>query len=88
MGKVALKHVLKNFLNHFETLESRRKLNNEDDLYHKEFQSLKELTESLKKNPDYSCSKGLEDVNIRKNRYKDILPCKSSDDEMSLEFLN
>ena len=74
-GKIALKHVLKNFLNHFATLESRRKLNNEDDLYHKEFQSLKELTESLKKDTDYLCSKGLEDVNIRKNRYKDILPC-------------
>lgn len=76
MGKVVLKTVLKNFLNHFETLESRRKSNSDDDLYHKEFQSLKELTESLKKNPDYSCSKGLEDVNIRKNRYKDILPCE------------
>lgn len=76
MGKVALKHVLKNFLNHFETLESRTKSNSDDDLYHKEFQSLKELTETLKKDPYYACSKGLEDVNIRKNRYKDILPCK------------
>lgn len=76
MGKIALKHVLRNFLDHFATLESRHKLNNEDDLYHKEFQSLKELTEKLKKDPNYSCSKGLEDVNLRKNRYKDILPCK------------
>ena len=76
MGKVALKHVLKNFLDHFANLESIHKLNNnETDLYHKEFQSLKELTESLKKDPNYSCSKGLEDVNLRKNRYKDILPC-------------
>jgi protein tyrosine phosphatase len=77
MGKVALRHVLKNFLNHFETLESRRRFNQDDDLYQQEFQSLKELTETLKRDEDFLCGQGLEDVNRKKNRYKDILPCKS-----------
>lgn len=35
-----------------------------------------ELTESLKCDRKFSCSEGLKDVNRRKNRYKDILPCE------------
>ena len=70
-----LKTILRNFLNHFETLEERRKCpNDDDDLYAVEFQSLKELTESLKRDNFYACKHGLKDVNRRKNRYKDILP--------------
>ncbi|KAH7947867.1 hypothetical protein HPB52_016417 [Rhipicephalus sanguineus] len=49
-----LKVVLKNFLNHFETLEARKKLG--DDLFEAEFQSLKELTERLKHDPEYACT--------------------------------
>ncbi|XP_076340121.1 uncharacterized protein LOC143240839 [Tachypleus tridentatus] len=67
-----LKTVLKNFLNHLETLEARRKLG--DDLYEVEFQNLKELTERLKHDSNYACTQGEMDVNKRKNRYKDILP--------------
>ncbi|XP_022246587.1 uncharacterized protein LOC106463400 isoform X1 [Limulus polyphemus] len=67
-----LKTVLKNFLNHLETLEARRKLG--DDLYEVEFQNLKELTERLKHDHNYACTQGEMDVNRRKNRYKDILP--------------
>jgi protein tyrosine phosphatse n18, putative len=75
---MSLKVILKNFLNHFENLESRRKsaANGEEDLYTKEFISLKELTESLKVDHFYSYNHGLKDVNRRKNRYKDILPCR------------
>ena len=74
---MSLKTILRNFLNHFGTLENQRKCpNGEQDLYAQEFQSLKELTESLKHDSYYSCSHGLMDVNRRKNRYKDILPCK------------
>lgn len=40
------------------------------------FQKLKALTEQLKREEDYASSEGLKDVNRRKNRYKDILPCK------------
>jgi len=46
--------------------------------YLREFQSLKELTESLRHDPEYACSEGLKDVNRRKNRYKDILPYDNS----------
>ncbi|XP_037578323.1 uncharacterized protein LOC119461177 isoform X2 [Dermacentor silvarum] len=67
-----LKVVLKNFLNHFETLEARKKLG--DDLFEAEFQSLKELTERLKQDPEYACNEGQKEVNRKKNRYKDILP--------------
>lgn len=67
-----LKVVLKNFLNHFETLEARKKLG--DDLFEAEFQSLKELTERLKLDPEYACAEGQKEVNRKKNRYKDILP--------------
>ncbi|CAG2109994.1 unnamed protein product, partial [Medioppia subpectinata] len=76
---VALKSVLRNFLNHFETLETRHRLNDEtsdesNDLYRKEFQTLKELTETLKTDPNCGSVEGECDVNRRKNRYKDILP--------------
>lgn len=67
-----LKVVLKNFLNHFETLEARKRLG--DDLFEAEFQSLKELTEGLKSDPQYASTEGQKEVNRRKNRYKDILP--------------
>ena len=42
------------------------------------FQALKSLSDSLKTQPEYSCSEGEQEVNRKKNRYKDILPCKSS----------
>ena len=71
--RVPLRTVLQNFLNHVETLEKRR--NGGDDQYDKEFQELKLLGESLKGMPMYSCSQGEKEVNRRKNRYKDILPC-------------
>ncbi|KAI1301583.1 Tyrosine-protein phosphatase non-receptor type 12 [Halotydeus destructor] len=73
MGKASLKHVLRKFLADFEDLEKRKK-NSEEDVFHREFHSLKELTENSKTDPNYSCSEGLKDVNRRKNRYKDILP--------------
>lgn len=76
MGKCnTLRTILTNFLNHYEALENRRK-SGCDDLYHKEFLSLKELTEHLKKDPAYATSEGEKPVNRPKNRYKDILPCK------------
>lgn len=78
----SLKQILRQFLTHFQEMESSRLEDSEatesgtsgTDLYLKEFLSLKELTEKLKKDPEYSCSEGLKDVNRRKNRYKDILP--------------
>ena len=77
---IRLKSVLRNFLNHFETLESRHKLSiesNDDsiDLYRQEFHTLKDLTEQLKSDPNCASDEGENDVNRRKNRYKDILPC-------------
>ena len=39
-------------------------------------QELKDITESLKSKPGFECSEGEKDVNRRKNRYKDILPCE------------
>lgn len=75
MGKSSLKHVLRNFLAHFESLEYERKTC-DDHTYHREFHSLKELTEALKTDEYCTCDEGFKDVNRRKNRYKDILPCK------------
>ena len=72
--RVPLKTVLQNFLNHVENLEARKKEG--DDAYEKEFQSLKLFSDQLKCQPDYSCAEGEKDVNRKKNRYKDILPCK------------
>ena len=40
-------------------------------------QELKELTSRLKRDPKYSTSQGEREINRPKNRYKDILPCKS-----------
>jgi len=79
VGSVRLKSLLRNFLDHFETLESRHKLchsgDDSVDLYLREFQALKELTESLKTDPNCGSNEGENDVNKKKNRYKDILPC-------------
>ena len=72
MGKTSLKQVLKDFLGQFEAMEASR--DTEHDQYLEQFQSLKELTESLRRNPEFECSEGLNEVNRRKNRYKDILP--------------
>lgn len=93
MGKV-LKSVLKQFLDHYHELENSqnlttiaRKESAENgyatppplSMYDKEFLKLKELTESLKNDP-ICCPvvEGQSDVNKKKNRYKDILPCKFS----------
>jgi len=43
----------------------------------KSFQELKSFSDSLKQLPEFSCKEGEKDVNRKKNRYKDILPCKS-----------
>ena len=75
--RAPLRTVLQNFLNHVETLEKRK--NGGDDQYDKEFQELKILSESLKGIQLYSCKEGEKEVNRRKNRYKDILPCKYID---------
>ncbi|XP_071041501.1 uncharacterized protein [Parasteatoda tepidariorum] len=74
--KPPLRTVLRNFLNHFEDYEARKKLY--DDQYEKEFQQLKKLTDKLKNDNDYSCSCALKDVNRPKNRYKDIVPYDKS----------
>ncbi|XP_045621473.2 uncharacterized protein [Procambarus clarkii] len=71
-GKLPLRTVLQNFINHVDCLEGKR--NEGDGQYEQEFQELKLLTESLKTRPDYCCLEGEKDVNRRKNRYKDILP--------------
>ena len=71
--RAPLRTILQNFLNHVETLEKRK--NEGDDQYDKEFQELKLMSESLKGLPMYSCNEGEKEVNRRKNRYKDILPC-------------
>ena len=39
-------------------------------------QSLKLFSDHLKSQEDFTCSEGEKDVNRKKNRYKDILPCK------------
>ena len=90
MGKVPLKTVLRNFLEHYHKLEasSREKSNAPKEykqsgretppplsLYDQEYIKLKELTESLKSDPTYPMNEGQSDVNRKKNRYKDILPC-------------
>lgn len=89
MGKVPLKTVLRNFLEHYHKLEasSREKSALKEykqsgretppplSLYDQEYIKLKELTESLKSDPTYPMNEGQSDVNRKKNRYKDILPC-------------
>ena len=88
MGKTPLKTVLKNFLDHFHNLETSlqessnavRKLAGSTripplSLYAQEFLKLKELTEFLKSDPSCPMIEGNSDVNKKKNRYKDILPC-------------
>ncbi|KAG8177744.1 hypothetical protein JTE90_008847 [Oedothorax gibbosus] len=74
--KPPLRTVLKNFLNHFENYEARRKSN--DDQYEYEFQQLKNLTDTLREDPEYPCSIATKDVNRPKNRYKDIVPYDKS----------
>ncbi|XP_063219450.1 tyrosine-protein phosphatase non-receptor type 12-like [Bacillus rossius redtenbacheri] len=73
-AKTPLKISLQNFLNHVEHLESQRN----EDTYEKEFQELKNFSEKLKTLKGYSCSVGENEVNRKKNRYKDILPFDSS----------
>jgi tyrosine-protein phosphatase non-receptor type 12/18/22 len=78
-----LKSILRNFLNDFERLECRHRLSDDTndeciDEYRKEFQTLKDLTESLKTDPNCGSVEGENDVNRRKNRYKDILPCNET----------
>jgi tyrosine-protein phosphatase non-receptor type 12/18/22 len=70
--KVPLKTILQNFLNHVESLETRKREG--EDAYEKEFQSLKLFSDHLKSQEDFTCSEGEKDVNRKKNRYKDILP--------------
>ncbi len=41
-----------------------------------DFQSLKSFSDSLKTQAEFSSSEGEKEVNRKKNRYKDILPCK------------
>lgn len=91
MGKAPLKTVLKNFLEHYQRLEtssrdkavaikefktSGRNTPPPLSLYDQEYIKLKELTESLKSDESYPMNEGQSDVNRKKNRYKDILPCK------------
>lgn len=86
-----LKNILRNFLDHYETLnESHRSMlqcieqSNETgrftppplSLYDQEYLKLKELTQMLKSDKNYPMAEGVTDVNRKKNRYKDILPCK------------
>lgn len=40
------------------------------------FQDLKQFSETLKVRKEYACTEGEKEVNRKKNRYKDILPCK------------
>lgn len=91
MEKVPLKTVLRNFLDHYQKLEksfsdkkiaiAEIKKNGREtppplSLYDQEYIKLKELTEFLKNDPNYPMHEGQSDVNRKKNRYKDILPCK------------
>ena len=39
-------------------------------------QALKAFSDGLKGQTDFSASEGEKEVNRKKNRYKDILPCK------------
>ncbi len=75
-GRMPLKTVLQNFLNHVDTLEAMR--NEGEDTYEKEFQQLKAMGDSLRLKPEYSCKEGEMEVNRKKNRYKDILPFDST----------
>ena len=50
------------------------------------FQALKSLSESLRNQSEYSCSQGEQEVNRKKNRYKDILPCKCIFNEWVTHF--
>lgn len=40
------------------------------------YQELKQFSENLKTDPAYLSKEGEKTVNRKKNRYKDILPCK------------
>ena len=44
--------------------------------FHLNFQALKAFSDGLKGQADFSSSEGEKEVNRKKNRYKDILPCK------------
>ena len=92
-----LKNILRNFLDHYEALNTshRSKLQCIEksketgrhsppplSLYEQEYLKLKELTEMLKTDPNYPMAEGVSDVNRKKNRYKDILPCKYSADSL------
>nr|CAD7576728.1 unnamed protein product [Timema californicum] len=72
--QIPLKIILQNFLNHIEHLETQ----GIEDIYEKNFQELKLLSEKLKSLKECSCSEGENEVNRKKNRYKDILPFDSS----------
>lgn len=70
-GIIPLRTILQNCLNHIENLESNRAI---CDNYEKEFQDLKQFSETVKVNKEYACTEGEKEVNRKKNRYKDILP--------------
>ena len=72
MGKATLKHILQKFLSHVEEKERQRKSDN--DVYQREFQSLKELTEALKCDLKYSSSEGLKGKFRIKIRCEDNIP--------------
>ena len=69
-NKIPLKVILKNFLNHVETIEKQRS-EGEEDTYEREFNMLKAFSDELKLNELFTCSEGDRDVNKKKNRYKD-----------------
>lgn len=86
-----LRNVLRNFLDHYEKLEESLRTSRASvkemaeagratppklSLYAQEFLELKELTESLKNDVNCPMIEGHSEVNKKKNRYKDILPCK------------
>ena len=95
-----LKNILRNFLEHYEELNKshRDKLEYIEQskengrtsppplsLYDQEYLKLRDLTEMLKTDPNYPMAEGVSDVNRKKNRYKDILPCKF---HVNFQFLN
>ena len=71
INKIPLKVILKNFLNHVETIEKKRS-EGEEDNYEREFQMLKTFSDELKLNELFTCSEGDRDVNKKKNRYKEM----------------
>ncbi|XP_041459657.1 uncharacterized protein LOC121411167 isoform X1 [Lytechinus variegatus] len=71
---MSLKENLENFLEHYDNMTDLSSSLDGSDSFELEFLHLKQISQRYRTEKVYPTSAGESDVNMRKNRYKDILP--------------